>query len=81
MPVEYVLLKDAPVPLGSCPRCHVRPFHPFLRGQVQRSEWWFRWGWPPWWSRPYCALICWACKDIVGYEDPLDPARVELVRA
>jgi hypothetical protein len=68
MPIEYGLLKNAPVPLQACPKCCYRPFEPFLRGLVQRSPIGWRWAWPPWFQRPYCALICWACKEIVGWE-------------
>jgi hypothetical protein len=67
VPIECDLLKDAAVPLRNCPKC-AAPFEPFLRGQVQRSPIGWRWGWPPWYHRPYCALICWACKEIVGWE-------------
>lgn len=78
MPVEYRLLKDADVPLQSCPVCQYRPFEPFLRGQVGRSER-ALFSWPPFKLRPHMALICWACKEIVGYESPwLD--FIELVR-
>lgn len=65
MPIECVQLAGRPVPYVLCPECGER-FEPFLRGQVQRRRFkWFLWG--PW---PYCALICWACKEIVGYEEP-----------
>lgn len=66
MPIEFSLLLRKPVKLTNCPRCG-EPFEPFLRGQVQRTKRsWFGLGR----RRPYCALICWACKEIVGYEDP-----------
>lgn len=70
MPIECDQLEGAAVPLPRCPKCGAEPFEPFLRGMVQRTfapiqrlkAWWrgepFR----------YCALICWKCKDIVGYE-------------
>lgn len=66
MPVEVLHLANAEIPIENCPRCHAT-FRPFLRGQVQRSPrpWW-RLFWGPF--RPYCALICWACKNIVGWE-------------
>lgn len=68
MPLEAALLDGSPSPVMDCPLC-AKPFRPFLRGQVQRSPW-------AWWqlfglfgeSRRYCALICWECKEIVGYE-------------
>jgi len=64
MPIEAAILYGQPSPLKECPKCHAAPFRPFLRGQVQRSKFkWLFWG-----RRPYCALICRDCKDIVGYE-------------
>jgi hypothetical protein len=68
MPLECVILERSPVPISKCPRCGAAPFRPFLRGTVQRL-------WRPWWKfwgsiRPYCAVICSDCKDIVGYENP-----------
>ncbi len=66
MPIEVELLEHAPVPITKCPLCGAEPFDPFMRGQVQRwpRPWWKFWGK----TRPYCALICWTCKEIVGYE-------------
>lgn len=66
MPIEYTLLKDQPCPIIVCPACD-EPFRPFMRGVVQRSKRWL-WGLGP--RRDYCALICWECKEIVGYESP-----------
>ncbi len=69
MPIEATLLDGAPVSLASCPRCGDSPFNPFLRGQVQRWPYSWRTLWLPVGpARPCCALICWGCKDIVGYE-------------
>jgi hypothetical protein len=54
MPIEYVLLKDAPILSAR----NVALYS--ARGQVQ--SWWrklFR--------LPYCCLICEACKEIIGY--------------
>jgi len=71
MPIEYVLLKDAPVtPVKytrfygmTCPECRAWPYKPFMRGQVQS-----------WWRKllglPYCCIICERCKQIIGYEKP-----------
>lgn len=61
--------------MRTCPKCQ-SDFVPFLRGQIYRSlSWailrgdfsWFvaRWRGEYW---PSSALICWACKEIVGYE-------------
>jgi len=62
MPIEFARLKDKPAPFDRCPNCGHEPFEPFLRGIVH--SWWrklFR--------KPYCAVICWQCKEIVGHED------------
>lgn len=69
MPIETVLLENQWIPFAECPECD-KPFRPFLRGQVQRGPIgqllaWIR-GEQDW--RGYCALICWECKEIVGYE-------------
>jgi hypothetical protein len=67
MPIEFTVLKDQPSPIEKCPRCGVEPFEPFLRGQIQRGKWdllRLR-------IRPYCTLICTACKEIVGHEHPV----------
>jgi hypothetical protein len=69
MPVEAEYLKDEPVPLATCPRCDVKPLEPFLRGMVQRQARWLGSLLGP--PRPYCAVICGACKEIVGWESPL----------
>jgi hypothetical protein len=72
MPIEFTLLKDAPVPLSQCPKCGASPFSPFMRGQVQRSKWSWDWLVSVFTRRPfaYCALICRHCKEVVGYESP-----------
>lgn len=64
MPIEVVLLKDKPIKYSSCPKCKMSPFEPFLRGQVQRRKrsWIFQR------KRPYCAIICSSCKEVVGWE-------------
>jgi len=64
-PIEPSLLQDAPIPYSRCPHCH-EYFLPFMRGQVQRG----RWNWWRFRRRPYCALICSDCKNIVGWEEP-----------
>jgi hypothetical protein len=64
MPIECSQLEGTRQPLDKCPRCGAYPFRAFMRGQVQRWPWKFLlWG-----KRPYCAVICWECKNIVGYE-------------
>ena len=65
MPKEARALKDAPV-MGPdyCPACG-EVFVPFLRGQIGRSPRWLLIG--P--KRPHLALICAACKDLIGWED------------
>ena len=65
MPGEYFLLKDKPLPMAVCPKCGAL-FEPFLRGLVQRKKCFlglFK-------KRNYCAVICYACKGIVGWESP-----------
>lgn len=66
MTVECARLDGKPTPFSTCPKCG-KPFEPFLRGQIQRSPYKFIFFGP---IRPYCALICRACKEIVGYESP-----------
>lgn len=69
MPIECALLDGTEPPIVVCPKCGATPFEPFLRGQVQRSPWTWRTLWLPIGEpRACCALICWACKAIVGYE-------------
>ena len=46
--------------MTTCPRCK-KPFVPFMRGQVARFAWFGL-------RKKTLALICWACKEIVGYE-------------
>jgi hypothetical protein len=70
MPIEAVLLANAPTPIEACPKCGAWPFVPFMRGQVHRDMFSL-------WraamallgrGRPTSCLICWGCKEIVGYE-------------
>lgn len=65
-PLETTQLESQAFPFRRCPKCD-HPFYPFLRGQVQRSA--MRW-WPFGKIRPYYALICCNCKEIVGWEMP-----------
>ena len=65
MPIEVLLLAHEPYPVERCPICAL-PFRAFLRGQVQRSKRFLGVLWP----RPYCAVICQGCKQIVGWEAP-----------
>jgi len=71
VPIEYTLLKNQPCELNKCPQCDAQPFKPFIRGTVQRNPypWYDPFGWLTE-ERPYCALICSKCKNIVGYEGP-----------
>lgn len=72
MPIEASLLNGTKPPLERCPKCGAEPFDPFLRGMVHLSGlraikerlrcWWHGK------EYAYCALICWKCKEIVGYE-------------
>jgi len=67
MPIEVIQLEEMPEPFQFCPDCGA-PFESFLRGQVQRLK--RPWYWPFGPVRPYCAIICRDCKEIVGYEKP-----------
>jgi len=64
MPKEVAELENKISPIIWCPKCKA-PFTPFLRGQVQRSSRKFIFFGK---RRPNYALICWECKDIVGWE-------------
>jgi hypothetical protein len=70
MPIESFLLENAKSPIHVCPKCGTEPFRPFMRGQVQRGYFTFAFLRALWRKEhyPYCALICWECKEIVGYE-------------
>jgi hypothetical protein len=65
MPIEYKLFMNVPLSDIKCPRCGVSS-DGFMRGQVQRSKRFLGFLW----RRPYCAIICHICKDIIGYESP-----------
>lgn len=65
----------------SCPHCGADPFEPFLLGQVFRSNYlWHRFvAWISGLSKPgYWAVICWGCKNVVGYTSDVDD-RAELL--
>ncbi len=54
--------------LTECPKCGAAPFVPFQRGLVCRNLAVFGLG--LFFKRfRQTALICWTCKDIVGWED------------
>jgi hypothetical protein len=68
MPTEFMLLQHETEPFAKCPKCGVEPFESFLRGMVQRRKRkWFLFG-REW---PYCSIICWKCKEIVGHQHPI----------
>jgi hypothetical protein len=75
MPLEAIALLMQDPKFATCPKCGAAPFTPFMRGQVQRSRWWSRAGivalvtGQPW---DYCAVICGDCKELVGWERPID---------
>jgi hypothetical protein len=54
-------------PQRYCPKCG-RVFEQFLPGQVCRSAPWWRFFLPWDYARPQFAVICWACKEIIGWE-------------
>ena len=70
MPIEASLLCDVPYPEVRCPKCGHFPLEPFMRGIVQRHKWGLCLTWPFVCRQPYCAIICSACQEIVGYEAP-----------
>ena len=65
MPIECRLFMNVPLSDIKCPRCGVSS-NGFMRGQVQRSKRFLGFLW----RRPYCAIICHVCKDIIGHESP-----------
>lgn len=65
MNIEVGLLSKMPYALEMCPHCGQR-FPEFMRGQVQRGKRWL-WVGP---KRPYCAIICHGCKEVIGWEKP-----------
>ena len=67
MPVETKLFMNIPLSDIKCPRCGVSS-NGFMRGYVQRSR---RFAYVLW-SRPYCAIICHVCKDVIGWESPTE---------
>lgn len=60
MPIECAWLRSDKPKFDNCPKCKER-FEPFLRGMIQSF-------WRGLFGKPYCAVICRACKDIVGWE-------------
>lgn len=62
-PEQAITSRGKPVPFVKCPKCD-RDFEPFMRGQVMRT-FFLPWKWG---RRDIWALICWRCKEIVGYE-------------
>lgn len=69
MPIECKLFMNVPLSDIKCPRCGVSS-NGFMRGQVQRSRRFLGFLW----RRPYCAIICHVCKDIIGHESPPNPS-------
>lgn len=65
MPIEAELLRHKPEPFRRCPECMCLS-RSLMRGQVQRSRRFLGFLW----KRPYCAVICGACKEIIGWEEP-----------
>ena len=62
MPIECLLLSKAREVREYCPKCGAR-FEGFLRGMVHSF-------WKRLFNKPYCAVICRTCKEIVGWEKP-----------
>lgn len=68
---DAAILAARPIPLSTCPSCGTKPFTPFMRGMVARGKRSWRTLWLPIGRpRPHCAVICDACKEIVGWEAP-----------
>jgi predicted nucleic-acid-binding Zn-ribbon protein len=65
MPIESEILSKYPYVFEKCPKCGAS-FPEFMRGQVQRNR---RFLWILW-NRPYCAVICHKCNEIIGWEEP-----------
>lgn len=57
---HWTFLCEEGVFIDRCPRCKEK-FRPFLRFQVGRCGWFGL-------RKKTLALICWACKNIVGWE-------------
>ena len=62
MPIEYTQLKNRMPAFTACKLCGTMDPE-FLRGQVQSD-------WRKFFKLPYCAVICHACKQIIGWEKP-----------
>jgi hypothetical protein len=62
MPIECETLKAQPEK-QDCPHCDYKGGLDFLRGQVQSA-------WRRLFGRPYCAVICPVCKEVVDWEGP-----------
>lgn len=69
MPNELIEFMSLPESFDKCPKCGVDPFTGYMRGLVKRRkrDWLGRK------RRKVWAVICWSCKEIVGWEDPKDP--------
>ena len=66
MPIEASVLKDAPLEAHKCPNCGHEPLELLMRGLVHRRK--KKWPWSE--PRPYCAVICSECKEVVAWEEP-----------
>ena len=65
MSAEYSqLLNKTPLRLN-CPKCGsgFTKGNAFMRGMVQSR-------WRKFFGRPYCAVICHSCKEIIDWEKP-----------
>ena len=51
--------------IETCPKCGAMPFRPFLRGMISHNLSFLGWLFKRFSGT---ALICWTCKDIVGWE-------------
>lgn len=74
MPREFVLLKNEPEVFTVCSNCGAEPFESAYRGIVQVFKWWGL-------RKKYCAIICYRCNVIIGYETPMSEAEYKLGKA
>jgi hypothetical protein len=66
---KYLVLNSLVESYHQCPNCGHEPFESFMRGLIVRFAWFgFR--------KKIWAVICYKCKDIVGWEDPEDPELI-----
>ena len=63
---KYLALISMVESVNQCPNCGHKPFESFMRGLVVRFSWFGL-------RKKNWAIICYKCKQVVGWEDPEDP--------